>query len=247
MTASLDVRADGCRVEIVGVAGAGKSTLTRTLCERGRGWRVAEDLHTRARSQWPYVLHAAPRVLALLAHGAAARPWLSWDELKFLVYVVEWERFLHDRPEYRHGVTILDQGPIFALARLEWAAKPVVSSPAYRRWRADMLRRWSAALDVVVWLDAPDAILIERIDAREQSHAAKGKPSGEALAFIAAYRRAYESLLVDLERLGGARVLRFDTAQSSADDVASALSRGLAADEAADRRHEPVVEAPCRS
>ena len=247
MTASLDLRAEHRWVEIVGVAGAGKSTLTRTLCERGPGWRIAEDLHTRARSQWPYVLHAAPRVMALLARGGGARPWLSWDELKFLVYVVEWDRFLDDRPEYRRGVTILDQGPIFALARLEWAAKPVISSPAYRRWRADMLRRWSAALDVVVWLDAPDAILLERIDAREQSHAAKGRPADEALAFIAAYRRAYDSLLVDVERLGGARVLRFDTAQRSTGDIASALIRDLASDAAADHGTEPVGEAACRS
>ena len=84
-------------IEIVGVAGAGKSTLTHSL-ERRYGWQIADFLHTRAHGHWPYVAHSLPSVLGIVARSTTNRPALSWDEVKLAVYVSEWNRFLRSRP-----------------------------------------------------------------------------------------------------------------------------------------------------
>ena len=51
-------------VEIVGVAGSGKSTLTRAMGS-DYGCHVADSLHTKLPGHWPYVAHGLPRVVEL--------------------------------------------------------------------------------------------------------------------------------------------------------------------------------------
>ena len=83
----------GCqKIEIVGVAGTGKSTLARTLADRRSRNGIADSLHTRAHAHWAYVAHSLPRVLPLVARSARVRPAFDWEETKFLVYVTEWSR-----------------------------------------------------------------------------------------------------------------------------------------------------------
>ena len=212
------------RIEIVGVAGSGKSTLTRALSRRYPGSRVADSLHTRVPAHWPYVAHSMPRVLPLAARSGWNRPALSWDEVKFLIYVSEWDRFLRNRREYRSGVTVLDQGPIFALARLLWAKKPLTRSKAFQTWLNEMVERWSLELDAVVRLVAPDQSLLERINHREQRHEAKGKSTPEGLELIESHSQAFGQLFDVMAGLGRPRVLRFDTSTMSPDEIAGELA-----------------------
>jgi AAA domain len=212
------------RIEIVGVAGAGKSTLTRALLGRYPQCRVADSLHTRMPSHWPYVAHSLPRALPLVARSGARRPALSWDEIKFVIYVTEWARYLRAREEHRYGVTILDQGPIFALARLLWGKKPVTQGAPFEAWLRQMVERWSVELDAILWLVAPDDTLLERINHREQRHEAKGKPVPEGLELIELHREAYAQLLELLTALGRPPVLRFDTGTMRPAEIAGELA-----------------------
>jgi hypothetical protein len=212
------------RIEIVGVAGSGKSTLTRTLSRRYPASRVADSLHTRVPAHWPYVAHSVPRVLPLVARSAWNRPVLSWDEIKFVIYVSEWDRFLRDRREYRSGVTVLDQGPIFALARLLWAEKPLTRSRPFQAWFNERVERWSLELDAVVRLVAPDQSLLERINHREQRHEAKGRSTSEGLEVIKSHSQAFGKLFDVIARLGRPRVLSFDTSTMSPDEIAGELA-----------------------
>lgn len=212
------------RIEIVGVAGSGKSTLTRTLHERYAGFRIGDSLHTRVPSHWPYVAHSVPRLLPLVVRTVRNRPALSWDELKFVMYVLEWNRFLRSAREYHAGVTVLDQGPIFALACLLWGQKPMTRSEPFQAWVNEMLERWSFELDAIVWLVAPDHVLLERINSREQRHAAKEKSVLEGLELINLHRRSYGQLLDQVVRLGRPRLLCFDTSVLSAVEIAGELA-----------------------
>lgn len=209
-------------VEIVGVAGSGKSTLSRALRSE-YGCHVADSLHTKLPGHWPYVVHGLPRVVPFLAASVRDRPLLSWDELKFVLYVAEWDRFLRAEYRDRPGVVVLDQGPMFALARLLWGGKPVTRHPSFEEWLRRMAGHWSHELDAIVLLDAPDAVLLERIDAREQRHDAKGVSSHEGLELLGRHREAYGRVFELVESLGGTRVLRYDTATMPPDRIAAEI------------------------
>jgi shikimate kinase len=212
------------RIEIVGVAGTGKSTLTRTLRQRYPDCRVADSLHTRLPAHWPYVAHSLARLVPLVARTVRKRPRLSWDELKLVIYVSEWNRFLRASRKYRHGVTVLDQGPIFALACLLWGRKPMTRSGPFQAWVDEMVERWSHELDSLVWLHAPDHALLERINHRDQRHEAKGKSTQKGLELIKSHRQAYGQLFELIDRLGRPRVLRFDTNAMSSVEIADELA-----------------------
>jgi thymidylate kinase len=216
-----------CRIEIVGVAGSGKSTLTRAIRERDAGWRLPDALHTRAPAHWTYVAHGVPSVLPLLAASARRGPALSWDELKFAIYVSEWTRFL--RARHAAAPTVLDQGPLFALARLLWSGKPVTQAPAFRRWLEAMVVRWSLELGLVVCLVAPDDVLLARINGRGQAHEVKGAARGAGLAVLESHRRAYAELLERLHRLGRPRVLSLDTRARSPAELAGEVVEAVEA------------------
>ena len=215
------------RIEIAGVAGSGKSTLTRTLVDR-HGWRVADSLHTRLRSHWPYVAHSASGVLPLVRTTVRRRPALSWEEIKFAIYVSEWHRYLRAR-EAEPGVVLLDQGPVFALARLLWGQKPTTRGEPFRAWMDAMLRRWSEELDLVVWLDAPDQVLHDRIRGREQQHEAKGKPATDAVELLGTHREAYRTVFAPIARLGRPPVLRVDSSRLSPEEIADAVGEAVGA------------------
>lgn len=212
-------------MEIIGVAGTGKSTLARALVDRDQGCRIADFLHTRSAAHWRYVAHGAPRVLGLLAATVRARPAPSWDEVKLLVYVSEWSRYLAARPEHRSGVVVLDQGPLFALACLLWGGNPATEHPRFRSWVTESVAQWSAELGLIVWLDASDEVLLERIDDRAQRHEAKGRGRDDALGILRRHRAAYDLVVDEISRLGHPPVRRLDTSTAPPEEIAAEVRR----------------------
>jgi hypothetical protein len=73
-------------------------------------------------------------------------------------------------------------------------------------------------------LDAPDEVLLARINDREQGHQGKGVAAGEGLRLIQVHREAYGQVLELIERLGRPRLLRYDTATMSSSKIAGELA-----------------------
>jgi hypothetical protein len=171
-----------------------------------------------------------PRLWPILTSGAdRPGPRPSWPDVKLMVYVTEWHRFLRANPEYDAGVTVFDQGPIYALVRLLAQGSNVTGTPAFERWWGEMLERWAREIGVVVWLDAPDEVLWGRINAREQRHVTKGEPAADGLRFIARYRGLFEEALDRIDVAGGPMIVRVDTGSTSPPDVAAAIRPMLTA------------------
>jgi hypothetical protein len=206
------------KIEILGVAGAGKSTLA-TLLRQGAGVEMATFIHARRPSHLAQIVRGMPRLSPILLGGLTRPPRMSWRECKLLVYVTRW-RLLLGRRTSPGTVLLFDQGPLYALVRLTAEGKPFAARPSFERWRDQMLGIWAGEFSALIFLDAPDAVLWDRINRRPQGHTAKGEEAKEGLRFLARYRRSFEELLRSVEELGGPQVLRFDTSSMTAAQIA---------------------------
>ncbi|MCC6454646.1 MAG: AAA family ATPase [Caldilineaceae bacterium] len=217
-------------VELVGLAGAGKTTLLRALSQRHEEFRVETDLEIRNRGHLPIFAGHVPFFLSLLRHSHRASGRFNWDEMKAMVYLETWPHILQSqiaRSERMQNSTaiLLNHGPIFKLATLNAFGPQRIKSQAFDQWWQAVLEQWASTLDIVVWLNAPDEILIERINARDQRHAVKGRSEAEAQKFLTRYQKSYEQILAKLTAYGGPMPLPFDSSQASVEQIVDEVLR----------------------
>ena len=121
----------------------------------------------------------------------------------------------------------MDHGPVFRLAFLQAFGSAITWSSAFRDWWERSRAQWAATLEALIWLDAPDALLIERVRERDLSHAIKKKSDAEARAFLARYRQAFQDVIRRFETAVGPVVLRFDTERESLDTIVNHVLEAL--------------------
>jgi gluconate kinase len=216
-------------VEIAGVAGAGKSSLARALRSAQPACRFAGPFEARKIGHLPFMAHSLPRLAPIAAANLRTGRSLTWTEAKLLIYAMEWPRYLARRKEYRDRVTILDQGPTYALATLGVTEVPIAGCESLGTWWNTTVETWSRELDAIVWLDAPDPVLRERINQREQPHGIKGKPVEVGYRFMATYRRSFDQVFDRMALTGGPEILRYDTSLRSTEEILAEVSEQLAA------------------
>lgn len=214
-------------VEIVGVAGAGKSTLSRAICQHHLGCRLAPFLDVGKLAHTPYVLHSLTRLAPIVVVGLSRKPRMSWREIKLVIYINEWPRYIARSCRPGQSMFVLDQGPIYALGRLEAMSKPFIRSTSYRRWRLQMTETWAKKLTRIVFLDAPDPVLIERIGGRSQPHETKGKLPEVGYEFIGRHRRAFDHIVASIKMAGGPEAHRIDSAGRAPDELAAEVAAEL--------------------
>ena len=207
-------------IELVGVAAVGKSTLLRALA--ARSGRVAAGVPLPRHLQLRCGVAQLARLLPSWLGRSPSGRFLTREELRGMGYVDGWWHELA-RGRQRAALTVLDHGPVFRLTRLRVFGPPLVESAAFRAWHERAVARWAALLDAVVWLDAPDDTLRERIETRSQRHHVKGAADEEQRRFLERYRAGYEEILAELARAGGPERLRFDTSRASPDEIAERL------------------------
>jgi len=207
--------------EVVGPAGAGKTTLVLALSQRNERIRTVFSLR-RVRYIPSFVGHAfslLPTFLRQSRNGSG----FTWQEIRLMTHLEAMQHaFGRTAPNYR-GVTILDQGPVYMLARLHSFGFGNVRGRSLAQWWSDLLDRWAANLDMLIWLDASDMTLVDRIHARGKWHSVKEKPEQEAVQFLAGFRASCEQIIARLTAHGGPRVLYFNTDRDAPDQIVAEI------------------------
>src|SRR5690606_25698067 len=88
--------------------------------------------------------------------------------------------------------------------------------------------QWISTLNMVIWLDTLDEILVNRIRTRQDEHMVKDKTDQEIRDFLGKYREAYERLIGTLSMANREiRVLKLDTGRNSVDDLVRCILQNL--------------------
>jgi len=211
-------------VEICGSAGAGKTTLLKALDQCHE--KVVTGVRLHKIRYVPFFVRNTYFMLPTFLRQYKHSRWFTWKETRSMVYLKAWYHVLKRQVSNNDidMVTVLDHGPIYRLALLREFGPEITKSKLYQRWWDTVLKQWAAIMDIVVWLDAPDAVLLERINTRNRWHIIKGKSVQEVYEFLARYRKSYEQTITRLTDNRGPTLLRFDTHQKSVNQMVDKVS-----------------------
>lgn len=204
-------------LEIMGPAAAGKTTLLRALCSQDEKVRAGLDLE-KAEYLRPLLSKLAVFLPVWALHHRRDR-WLDRREMRSIARLETWSQALERSTTTQESVAVFDHGPLYRLARLREFGPELTDSEPFERWWRGSLTQWLKALDIVVMLEAPDAVLLQRVDERGHWFLSGDHPRGEKDEFLARYRRAFAEIL---EGTGDTpRVLRFRSDQTSVETIAA--------------------------
>jgi len=212
-------------VEIVGPAGAGKTSLMQSLRAMNAG--IEDGVHLRKISYAPTLFTKTLLFLpSWLRHYRRSR-WFTWSDMRSIVYLEAWLGALKAKRASGTLAIVFDHGPVFRLAFLREFGPPVVRGAAFRNWSKGVQSRWMDALDTIVWLDAPDSVLLERLERRGHWYVSGGASRQDSLEFLARYRGAYAEILEKERPAPAPRLLRFRSDERSANQIAEAVMAEL--------------------
>src|SRR4051794_18991988 len=183
-------------VEIIGLAEAGKTTFLSALCRRNEKIQPIFRFRNTSRHV-PFFIRNAPSLLSACLSQSVEDTSYTWREIKWKIRVTALHLIL--RQEALKGSTVcVDQGPLFTLTTLLDFGSEYTKCQGFRIWWDSMLEQLASTLDMVIWLDAPDETLLQRIRARKKWHLVKEKSDQEAKEFLMRYRTSYEQTVSKL-------------------------------------------------
>jgi thymidylate kinase len=184
-------------VELVGPAGAGKTTLAQGVSAVDPSVRAGLSLWGLPR---PKLLEAAlPLVPTFLASAFLPSRRLQWGEMAQMIRLGALRRVVRDEAR-KHRVILLDEGPVFALSWLDvFFAR---NGDRAVSWRRRAIADWASLLDVVVFIDASDSTLAQRIRTRDKNHMVKDASDAEIYGFAAGFRKAFDRVIAEISKAG---------------------------------------------
>ena len=203
------------RVEIMGVAGAGKTTLANRLRDGG-GVELDQTAY-----------FSTPRAQLLLLSSIPAL-WWAWP------HRFSWQEFvqiLSIRAGLNRAVQrivtpplVFDQGPLYDFIALAILRANEREGDRFERWFERRRNLSVDFIDLVIRLEARDATLKERIEARPTYHGLKGRDVREMEKFSQAYSRQFSRVLQTASGGDAVSIVSFDTETESTGELARKVS-----------------------
>jgi len=227
---SADRKGNTKLIEIIGPAGAGKSTLALLLAKNPDVSLVDQSPNTRRMADIPFfiihILKLIPTLFYFYIHHKGR--WLTKREIAEMAILTGWPDLIK-RQAHRNGrITLLDEGPIFIMAFLMVYGPDLIRCEMARKWWRKIYKEWAKSLDEVIWLDASNTNLVARIRSREKPHGVKIKSDQESFQYFDAFRKTYKEILHSLIAFAPEiSVRQFDTSQVSMSQITRRIAAEL--------------------
>jgi deoxyadenosine/deoxycytidine kinase len=208
-------------LELVGPAGAGKSSLLRVLSQRDQTIRAGLPIPRHR-----YVAGAFPLLPTFLDLHRPYRRVL-WKEMKRILYLETLHKLLKREASGNHKAIIFDEGPVYMLSRIQVFGHKALNTGFFEEWWHTSVSHWANLVDVIVWLDADDSVLAQRLRTRNQQYPIGDTTDRSLREFLARYRLAFERVISELTACNGPKVIRFTTHDQSIKQIADKLICGL--------------------
>jgi predicted kinase len=196
-------------VELVGLAGAGKTTIAPAL------QRLDPEIRARPRVSWPWHVAGVPPLVPTFASLHWPFRGVLTNEMKSILRLRALYRVARNATGCR--VLLFDEGPVYMLARTLVYGGKNIQTRGFARWWRRAIAQWAATLDVIVWLDAPDEVLSLRIHSRPKWHPLQGASDQMMAEFLRSYRQAFSRVLADLTAARQLQLWTVPTDRGSAD------------------------------
>lgn len=206
-------------MELVGPAGSGKTTLSRALSQRDDSIVFGPDIELRKVSHLPVFIRSIPSSLPLFFDHRKSDRQPTWTELKDIAYLEGWTQMLKRIPLSNGKIVLLDQGPVFRMATLHEFGPALLKSEESKTWWHHLYKQWAYVLDIIIFLNTSDTILMERINTRTKKHDIKGKSELETHKYLMRYRQSFKEVLTQLSLCNGPTILEFDTSKTSIEQI----------------------------
>lgn len=206
-------------VEIIGLAGTGKSTLSSALYRQSEKILASERLGVKESKHRLFFIEQTILLLPTFFRLPRNGRLLTMEEIKKMVYLNGWHRVLMRQGQNNNAIVVVDQGAIYKSATLYGFGPEKLKDQRLRNWWDQLFKQWASTLDMVIWLDGQDDILIERIFSRDKWHIIKELSSDEARKFFSDYRFAFNYVISKLNSNKNITILRYDTSYQSPEDI----------------------------
>ncbi len=216
------VQTKGLVIELVGVAGVGKTTLVRALCNQNQSGLVEEYVpQVWTLSTAPFYLKNIILILPILARLISnGGRFLSRRELAFMAILNGWDEILNRKAKHDGNIVIIDVGPIFIIGHLLLWGPQGLRSPNMDGWWKKIYEKYSHTVDMAFLLDTSDEIILSRIRTRPQEHFLKESSDQAAIHWTVKYRLLYEDIIDRLNSSGQKiQIVRIDSGMNSVDEI----------------------------
>jgi GTPase SAR1 family protein len=139
-------------IEIVGLAGTGKSTLVRSL--RQGNEKIQIFPLPKSWFLWSLIKRSILWLPLWFQRNQLSEEFTS-EEVTSIGCIDAWLPYLQLKTASSENIAVMDPGSVYWLTKLQGFASQPTGRSLYRHWLEKKFEQWSSALDVIVWLDAP--------------------------------------------------------------------------------------------
>ena len=211
----------GLIIELIGLAGVGKSTLSRNL-----RISIPTTIQEFPPSTWnlscaPFYIKNILSLTPILTRFTLQNfKGVKRREIAFMALLNGWDEVLRKKMENSDKVIIIDQGAISCMAYLQVRSPYYFQNSNTQKWWLKIYDHWAQTIDMIVWLSAPNSTLIHRIKTRHQNHGLQNISEQNGDATLKRYYSAYESIIKILSLSNqNFHVLMVDSEKNSPDNV----------------------------